>query len=54
MSLSFYLLLIPAIAYLLATMAYASQKNWPLAIMYSGYAWAACGALWLDRLMAKG
>ena len=50
---SFYLVLIPAICYFLAGMVYGFQKNWPLAIMYSGYAWAACGALWLDRIMSK-
>ena len=53
MGLSFYLILIPAISYTLASGAYAWQGNWPLTIMYSGYAWAAVGALWLDRLLAK-
>lgn len=52
-SLSFWLVLVPAVSYALATLAYAYQRNWPLVIMYSGYSWAACGALWLDRLMAK-
>lgn len=53
MSLSFWLVLVPAVSYALATLAYAYQRNWPLVIMYSGYAWAACGALWLDRLMTR-
>jgi hypothetical protein len=50
---SFWLVLIPALCYALASVAYGLQRNWPLAIMYSGYAWAACGALWLDRIMAR-
>lgn len=54
MSWSFYLLLIPAISYLLAGMGYAFQKNWPLMIVYLCYCGANCGLLWLDRLMAKG
>lgn len=53
MNWSFWMVLIPAICYGVAAMSYVSQKNWPLAIMYSGYAWAAIGALWLDRIMAK-
>jgi hypothetical protein len=52
-SLSFWLVLVPAVSYTLASGAYVYQRNWPLAIMYSGYAWAAVGALWLDRIMAK-
>lgn len=51
MSLSFWLILVPAVSYAGATLVYGAQKNWPLAIMYSGYAWAAVGALWLDRVM---
>jgi hypothetical protein len=51
MSWSFYLLLIPTIAYLLAAMVYVSQKNWPLAIVYYHYAGANIGLLWLDRVM---
>lgn len=53
MSWSFIFVLIPALCYAGASVAYGLQKNWPLAIMYSGYAWAAAGALWLDRLMSK-
>lgn len=50
---SFYLLLIPTLAYVLAAMAYSFQGNWPLTIVYSGYAWANLGLIWLDRLMAR-
>lgn len=53
MRFSFWLILIPAFSYALATAAYAYQRNWPLAIMYSGYAWAAVGALWLDVLLSR-
>jgi len=47
------LIIVPTLAYLGAAGMYAYQKNWPLAITYSGYAWANMGLLWLDRLMAK-
>lgn len=50
---SFALILIPTACYALAAMIYAAQKNWPLVIVYTGYAWANCGLLWLDRLMPK-
>jgi len=50
---SFWLILIPTISYSLAAMAYGFQKNWPLVIVYTGYAWANCGLLWLDRLMNR-
>lgn len=47
------LILIPTLCYALAAMVYGWQRNWPLVIVYSGYAWANCGLLWLDRLMTK-
>jgi hypothetical protein len=53
MSWSFCLLLIPTISYLLAAMVYASQRNWPLAIVYWHYMGANVGLLWLDRVMSK-
>jgi hypothetical protein len=37
----------------LAGMAYAFQKNWPMLIVYSGYAWANLGLLWLDKVLTK-
>ena len=54
MSLSFWFVLIPTACYAGASIYYGLAKNWPLAIVYSGYAWANVGLLWLDRLMAKG
>jgi hypothetical protein len=51
MSWSFWLILTPTICYSAAAVVYGLQKNWPLVIVYSGYAWANCGLLWLDRLM---
>jgi hypothetical protein len=48
MTWTFYLLLIPTISYLLAGMVYGFKGNWPLAIVYAGYAFANCGLLWLD------
>jgi hypothetical protein len=50
---SFALILIPTGCYSLAALIYAWDKNWPLAITYSGYAWANCGLLWLDQLLTK-
>ena len=47
------LIVIPALCYLLAAVAYGIQNNWPLSITYAGYAFSNCGLLWLDRLMAK-
>lgn len=45
------LIIIPGICYGLAAGMYLAQRNWPLAIVYSGYCWANVGLLWLDRLM---
>jgi hypothetical protein len=53
MSLSFYLLLVPTIAYLLAAASYGFHRNWPMAVVYFGYFMANCGLLALDRI-AKG
>lgn len=48
---TFWLLVIPTLCYAAASLAYAVKANWPLSIMYAGYAFANCGALWLDRMM---
>lgn len=48
-----WLIVIPTACYGLAALAYAFQKNWPMVIVYSGYAWANLGLLWLDRILAK-
>lgn len=47
------LIVIPGLCYALAAGVYGWQKNWPMAIVYSGYAFSNCGLYWLDRLMAK-
>jgi hypothetical protein len=47
---SFAFILVPTLCYAGASVMYGLQKNWPLAIVYSGYAWANCGLLWLDKL----
>jgi hypothetical protein len=47
------LIIIPTACYAGAAAMYAWKANWPLAITYSGYAWANLGLLWLDRLMGK-
>lgn len=50
-SLSFWLILVPTVAYALAAVVYAHEKNWPLAIVYWHYAGANLGLLWLDRVL---
>jgi hypothetical protein len=50
---SFWLILVPTLCYSAAATVYGFQRNWPMVIVYSGYAWANVGLLWLDRLMAK-
>jgi hypothetical protein len=50
---SFWLILAPTLCYAAAATVYAVQRNWPMVIVYSGYAWANVGLLWLDRLMAS-
>lgn len=51
MSLTFACVLLPTICYSGAAFLYSSQKNWPLAITYAGYAFANCGLLMLDLAM---
>lgn len=46
-------IIIPGVCYALQALLCASQKNWPMVIVYSGYAFANGGLYWLDRLMAK-
>jgi hypothetical protein len=53
MTWTFCLIAIPTLCYAAAAVSYGLQSNWPLAITYSGYAWANLGLLALDRLMAK-
>jgi hypothetical protein len=48
-----WLIIVPTVCYALAACMYGWQKNWPMVVVYSGYAFANCGLLWLDRLMAK-
>jgi hypothetical protein len=47
------LIIIPGLCYAAASLIYAQQKNWPLVVVYSGYAWANAGLWWLDKMMAK-
>lgn len=51
MTWSGWLILIPGVCYGLAAVAYAFGKNWPMVIVYSGYAFSNCGLYWLDSLM---
>lgn len=52
MSWTFALILIPTGCYAAAMVAYALKQDYPMAVVYSGYAWANLGLLWLD-LMRK-
>ena len=45
------LIIIPGLCYLAASIIYLWQNNWPMAIIYSGYAWANAGLWWMDSKM---
>jgi hypothetical protein len=45
---SFWLLCVPTVAYALAAVVYGAKGNWPLSVVYVGYAFANCGLLALD------
>lgn len=47
------LIAVPLVCYLCAAVAYGIQKNWPMTIVYSGYAWAQGGLWLLDKVMTK-
>lgn len=47
------LIIVPGLCYAMAAVLYGKQGNWPLVIIYAGYALANGGLLWLDRIMAK-
>jgi hypothetical protein len=42
------LIIIPTLCYGAAAVSYGIQKNWPLAVVYTGYAFANCGLLALE------
>lgn len=48
MSWTFWLLLIPTLCYAGAMAVYLYKKDMPMAVIYSGYAWANLGLLWID------
>lgn len=54
MSLTAFLVVVPTPCYAGASGMYLWQKNWPLAITYSGYAWANLGLLWMDLQLRGG
>lgn len=53
MSWSFWLLLVPTVCYGLAAVVYGLQGSYPMSVVYTGYAFANCGLIWLDRLLTK-
>lgn len=50
MNITFWLVLIPTLCYAGAMAMYLWRGDVPMAIVYSGYAWANVGLLWLDWL----
>lgn len=50
MSLSFYLVLVPTLCYAFASFAYLASGNWPLSVVYAGYAFANVGLLALEAV----
>ena len=46
-------IIIPGVCYALQALLCARQQNWPMVIVYSGYAWENAGLWLLDRLMQK-
>ena len=53
MSVTLALILVPTLCYASAALIYLHQANWPLAIAYSGYAWANLGLMWVDVMLKK-
>jgi hypothetical protein len=47
---TFALILIPTLCYALASCLYAAKANWPLGVVYAGYALANIGLLAIDRM----
>jgi hypothetical protein len=45
------LIVIPGVSYFIASLLYAKQGNWPLAVVYLGYFLGNGGLLWLDLQM---
>lgn len=52
-SLAFWFVLIPTLCYAGAMGYYLSVKDVPMSIIYSGYAWANVGLLWLEVMRHK-
>lgn len=45
---AFWFVLVPTLCYAGASVSYGLKKDWPMSIVYSGYAWANIGLLWLE------
>ncbi len=50
MSPAFWFVLVPTLCYAAAMAVYLFRGDAPMAIVYSGYAWANIGLLWLEML----
>lgn len=48
MSAAFWFVLVPTLCYAGAMAVYLYKGDAPMAIVYSGYAWANVGLLWLE------
>lgn len=48
MSIAFWFVLVPTLCYFAAMSVYIYRGDAAMAIVYSGYAWANVGLLWLE------
>lgn len=46
------LIIVPGVCYATAALIYAWHHQWPLSIVYAGYAIGNAGLWWLDKLVA--
>jgi hypothetical protein len=52
-TLAFWFVLVPTLCYAGAAVYYLYIQNMPMVIIYSGYAWANVGLLWIELLRTK-
>jgi len=49
-SIAFWFVLVPTLCYAAASGVYLFRGDAPMAIVYSGYAWANIGLIWLETV----
>jgi hypothetical protein len=52
-SLAFWFVLVPTLCYAAAMGVYLLRGDWSMGIVYSGYAWANIGLLWLEVIKSR-